>query len=183
MPRHCIALLIIMMAAAGAGATARAATGVLATMLEQARALPTEDVYDGMPQARLYDETTLTRAALKACLVAAWKLDEGEKRIEVERERLAKVRAELELSQTRLQAAAKANNGVPRAADKGLVDELRERRTAYLAAYNEFEADVEGRNAVVTSFNRDCAGKRYHGADLAAVRGELPFDLAPFEKR
>lgn len=152
-------------------------------MLEQARALPAEDIYEGMPQARLYDETTLTRAALKTCLIAAWKLDEGEKRIEVERERLAKVRAELELSQARLQAATKATNGVPRSTDKGLVDDLRERRTAYLAAYNTFESDVEGRNAIVAGFNKDCAGKRYHGADLAAVRGDLPFDLAPFEKR
>jgi hypothetical protein len=181
MARLAIALPIILAAALMAGRSA-ASDGLLGTMLRQAGTLPVEQAGEDLPQARLYDDTTLTRASLRTCLIAAHDLDRGERRIEAERQRLGRLRGELEAAQARLQAATRASNGIPRSRDQALIDDLRDRRQGYLAALATFETDVEQRNGSVADFNRNCAGKRYHAADLAAVRSDLPFDLAPFER-
>jgi len=174
--------LLFFLAVAGVAlmpATAPAADTLLTTIL-RANAAIEAPAGDDMPSARLYDQSTLNPAALKRCLILARGLDEGETAIDKQREALRAEKAEIErLQKVSEQTAKSARPGSSHGArEEALTWRLRE----FLNASAHFQADIGKRNQGVTSFNRDCAGRKYYAADLATVRKELPFDLKQYER-
>ena len=157
---------------------ARAADALLTTILGAVIAVENPGSAD-MPSARLYDQTTLTPAMLKRCLILAHSLDDSEAAIDKQREALSAGKAEIErLQKVAEQAPKSAKPGAVHSTPKEAVTwRLRD----YLTASAHFEADINKRNQGVATFNKDCAGRKYFAVDLVTVRRELPFSLKPYE--
>ena len=120
---------------------------------------------------RKYDAMTLNPGDLKSCVVDAYSIDTSDALFEMERPKLDEQRAELE----RLRDAARAK---PTNASAASETELR----AKAQAFNARVAMLNGRVAYAQDardrFSKTCKGRRYYFEDFAAIRGELPPEIA-----
>jgi len=176
-------LVLAALLALGAGGAPAWADGLLSAMVREGLSAQPAGAGADMPSARIYDSGTLNRDALKRCLVAAHTLDAAETQIEVTRADVQALKTAADRAEMRAEAAAKAKPRKDAVADVPLIHELNEKRHAFLVASSGFRAQIERRNEGVTAFNRDCAGRKFYASDLWAVRGDLPFDLSPFEPK
>lgn len=164
-------------------ATFAATDGLLSAMVRDGLAAQSADSATDMPSARMYDADTLTRDALKRCLVAAHALDSAQRHIEATRTTVLELKALADRAELKAEAAAKAKPQKNAIADLPLIEDLNEKRREFLVATAGFRAEIARRNDEVAAFNRTCAGKKFYAGDLWAVRSELPFDLKPYEPK
>jgi hypothetical protein len=122
-------------------------------------------------QERKYDATMLKPVDLKSCIVDAYSIDTADALFELMRPKIEEERAEL----ARLREAAR---GKPTNASAAAEAELR----AKAQVFNSKVAMLNGQVAYATDarerFSKQCKGRKYYFEDLAAVRGEVPPEIA-----
>lgn len=157
--------------------TAQADDGLLDTMLRAAKNAPAK-LFEG--KAKTYRAGVMTPEALAACLILAHRIDSVAADIEGEKNEIRNLDARIQEAGPRLQNQAVAS----------LTDPVR--RKAYDAQITDYNAWVEQRRATVESHNRqvrlysemsgrfngECNGRTYFPSDLAAIKAELPPEIA-----
>jgi NOL1/NOP2/fmu family ribosome biogenesis protein len=160
-----------------AAAPARADGGLLDSMLQSAKDAPAK-LYEG--KAKTYGAGVMTPEALTSCLILAHRVDAVAAEIAAAKSGIRDLDGRIQEAGPRLQHQAMA----------ALTDP--ERRKTYEAQVAEYNAWVEQRRAAVETHNRqvrlysemsgrfngECNGRSYFPSDLAAVKGNLPPEVA-----
>ncbi len=153
-------LSLLLVAAALLSTGARA--GVLGTMSGASAPLPAE---------RVYNAVILKPAELKSCVVDAYSIDVSDALFDAERPSVEQERGELR----KLQEAAA---GKPTGATAAKAAELRTKAQAFNARIAALNSRVAYAQDARDRFSKTCKGRKYYFEDLAAVRGQLPPEIA-----
>jgi hypothetical protein len=141
---------------------ASANAGVFGTMTG-ASAPPSAD--------RKYDAATLRPADLKSCLVDAYSIDVADALFEAER-------PTVELEREELKKLQEATAGKPTGASAAASTELRMKAQKFNARVAALNSRVAYAQEARDRFSKTCKGRKYYFEDVAAVRGELPPEIA-----
>ena len=169
----CFATIASAMHCADAAAQTRGLVGALLGAGATAAA-----ARKGPEPTKTYGAGELHPEGLKSCLIGAHQLDGGHAEMEARARKL-----ETEQPAIAKESAALDSEGKKEFTEQADVDRFNARLRAFkarTAAFNknvdEYEARRLSRSKAFDSFNKECAGRSYYSSDLAAIRGQLPFD-------
>jgi hypothetical protein len=170
-----IAVLATAMPAADSSAQTR---GLVGALLGAGASAAAAAARKGPEPVKTYGAGQLRPEGLKSCLISAHQLDEGHGEMEARANKL-----EAEQPVIAKERAAIESEGKKEFSEQADVDRFNARLRAFkarTAAFNKNVDDYEGRrlarSKAYDEFNKECAGRSYYSSDLAAVRGQLPFD-------